>query len=1018
MGIVFLIFIATTSFGSCSIEVDISWDFDDDNYRGWANSTSEEMRIETRLQNGELRGIVEGWNPHLDSPILHINTENRHYIVIRLLYYGEALSANLLLRYGPEAYTREQKVSSWNNILRTKAISASSYKTDNSSVVSATDSDFYTLWSSATAVSNWVVLDMSASHWVTGVEIWASGDLTTPRRCLLQHSVTRSGVGPFETSVSFTLSQTSDRQLISGFEGHGRYWRLFIVDTYGGDVASIREVKLNGYDDTIALVPFSVENTGNYKNYYLPIHEYARGPLVQMRLELQHSRKNEAHPLRTRPLTREGLAMDYVRIVRAPEVWRVRGCLDSYYSNATLSDRTFNVTGEVHHINDELPIRFFHHHSLTWQYATTYDCPLRGGISLTIDGLHFGDWPQVTVGGEKCEVMSVAEAREGGRVQSVMCVLPPGSPGLSVVRVQNGVLPGLFQEVPFLSFRTAPSAPAAPIVTNIAACKVDLVWKPPGDMFQHMTVTGYKILWFRPQYHSRVHNTTVGNVTTTSIRGLQPGTEYVFAIAAMSEGAVQEHAASLPTDLYGRRDASAALIGSFSTYSNITATLQYDFNYTFFNANATLNSSATSPSVSDGPTGIFGGEGHYGAVVVGSAHVQNCNVSFTCCDGFNASIGTSSCRSGASVCAVLLGRMLQKEFVVDGQSRNLIESSVSGEEDSPPETVVMSLQELIQIKGAALPTAPCGPALRLTPATARQSGAVWYRRKQNVREGFDTSFSFRISNPSFTCDRLDDVNTRCRSRGADGLAFVLQGVSPTALGSAGKGLGYEGIMNSLAVEVDTYFNYDQLDFYENHISVLTKGWRTNITANHSYALATTTRVPDLTDGMHTLRIRYEPNFNEEDISHPSFQSGGYTSWFLDNADFKYGGQGDWGVGMGMLYVYLDDTHSPVIITPLNLDATLDLDSGRMFVGVTAATGERHWQTHDLLNWTFQSLFLDQRYTPPLIVNGEGAYECVNSTECVHPPDYHHFVRVDHLWGPGDDTTEDWQDGTEGFCSPC
>ena len=41
-------------------------------------------------------------------------------------------------------------------------------------------------------------------------------------------------------------------------------------------------------------------------------------------------------------------------------------------------------------------------------------------------------------------------------------------------------------------------------------------------------------------------------------------------------------------------------------------------------------------------------------------------------------------------------------------------------------------------------------------------------------------------------------------------------------GNAGSGLGYEGIYNALAVEIDTFFNYDKLDFYENHIAVMTQ----------------------------------------------------------------------------------------------------------------------------------------------------------------------------------------------------
>ena len=124
--------------------------------------------------------------------------------------------------------------------------------------------------------------------------------------------------------------------------------------------------------------------------------------------------------------------------------------------------------------------------------------------------------------------------------------------------------------------------------------------------------------------------------------------------------------------------------------------------------------------------------------------------------------------------------------------------------------------------GADLPTASCGPALRLTNSEARQSGSAWYNRMVNVREGFDTSIKFQISNPSQKCDRLDDVNTYCRSRGADGFAFVLQHEAIDALGSSGSGLGYEGIFNALAVELDTYHNFDQMDYYENHISVQTQ----------------------------------------------------------------------------------------------------------------------------------------------------------------------------------------------------
>lgn len=71
---------------------------------------------------------------------------------------------------------------------------------------------------------------------------------------------------------------------------------------------------------------------------------------------------------------------------------------------------------------------------------------------------------------------------------------------------------------------------------------------------------------------------------------------------------------------------------------------------------------------------------------------------------------------------------------------------------------------------------------------------------------------------------------------------------------------------------------------------------------------------------------------------------------LQNADFQYGGEGDWGVGFGLLSVYVDDMYSAIITTPINLGATLELDDGRSYVGLTAATGDEYWQAHDILRY--------------------------------------------------------------------
>ena len=339
---------------------------------------------------------------------------------------------------------------------------------------------------------------------------------------------------------------------------------------------------------------------------------------------------------------------------------------------------------------------------------------------------------------------------------------------------------------------------------------------PAGNEFDNMMTTGYKVLWFQPKFPTRISNLTLGNVTTTSVRGLEAATEYVFAIAPMAEGAFHEGSATLPTDLYGRRDALEAPVGftgTFSPYTNVTATVQFDFDFGLFDANRTVNSSGSTTSISRGPTGMWGSEGNYGLVMVGSTNIQNCNVSSTCCDGYNATIGLASCGTHASVCAVLPRRALASEFVVGGVTRRQVGSNIPYPDGSLQEIEIFTLAELIADKGAELPTSRCGPALRLTPSEARASGAAWYRRKVNVREGFDTRISFEISNPSQKCDRLDDVNTYCRSRGADGFAFVIQNVGDTALGLAGSGMGYEGIYNALAVELDTYVNYRLVGYF-------------------------------------------------------------------------------------------------------------------------------------------------------------------------------------------------------------
>ncbi len=88
-----------------------------------------------------------------------------------------------------------------------------------------------------------IFVDMSTTRFITVIKIQSSGNSESPRKCLLQSSVS-SGVGPFVTVKAFTLQDVSTEQVISSFGAKARYWRLMILDNYGGETVSIREIAL------------------------------------------------------------------------------------------------------------------------------------------------------------------------------------------------------------------------------------------------------------------------------------------------------------------------------------------------------------------------------------------------------------------------------------------------------------------------------------------------------------------------------------------------------------------------------------------------------------------------------------------------------------------------------------------------------------------------------------------------------------------------------------------------------
>ncbi|KAH8059410.1 hypothetical protein JL722_5439 [Aureococcus anophagefferens] len=618
-------------------------------------------------------------------------------------------------------------------------------------------------------------------------------------------------------------------------------------------------------------------------------------------------------------------------------------------------------------------------------YGATFACPRNGGPTLTIRG-GVGSVARATRSRASCR--PTAATRRARRRRVV------------VARADE---PALRDAVAYLSYAGDPSAPDAPEVFHVAARSVDLRWTPPpyprlqegapSKLLGALQTTGYvvhykvdeardadgfytrgeddrlgsgafgaprdprKIEGARDRYApatNDIFSVTLGNVTTTTIIGLDPDTRYVFAVAAVVEDRFTDPDRIDTVDLYGRRPLmDGARVGPRSTFTNATATLVHDLSFSYFDANATVAHGAADPRSGLGPGGLVGGEGAWGLVLAGSANVEHCNASHACCDAFDAH---AFALTGDGCAAASSPHRARRDFAAD-------------------------------LRAALVPTAACGPAVRLTPAAPRRAGAVWYGRRLNVREGFDTTFVLRPSDPSRRCGVMDGAHTRCRSRGGDGFAFVVQTDGPAALGGEGSGLGHDGLRDAVAVEFDTYYNPELLEPYENHVAVHARGRGAPSSAHHEAALASSARLPDLGRfpagrEFRVVRVVYDPAFDAGLAQLDAFEASPAAAAFLTNGAFAAGGLPDFGAGLGTLSVFVDDLDAPVVVAPLNLDALLSLHHGRAYVGLTAATGLDTWQVHDVLQWNFTMLRKDPPIDMPPVVNGAGSHACAHGAACV------------------------------------
>lgn len=131
----------------------------------------------------------------------------------------------------------------------------------------------------------------------------------------------------------------------------------------------------------------------------------------------------------------------------------------------------------------------------------------------------------------------------------------------------------------------------------------------------------------------------------------------------------------------------------------------------------------------------------------------------------------------------------------------------------------------------------------LTTATTSQAGSVWSPSTIDLSNPFD--FTAR-------------VHLGTSDGGADGMAFVLR-QSGTTTGTGGGDLGYGGIPNSVAIEIDTWNNGWTGEIASDHL-----GMNSNGVLTHNLVAATA--IPNIEDGIfHDFRVTWDPGTFEMEV---------------------------------------------------------------------------------------------------------------------------------------------------------
>lgn len=131
----------------------------------------------------------------------------------------------------------------------------------------------------------------------------------------------------------------------------------------------------------------------------------------------------------------------------------------------------------------------------------------------------------------------------------------------------------------------------------------------------------------------------------------------------------------------------------------------------------------------------------------------------------------------------------------------------------------------------------------LTQPVQFQNGSVWNATKISLANTFDFTFNVYLG---------------CPDMGADGIVFILQPIS-TSIGNSGEGMGFDGIVPSVGISLDTYQNTNRNDPVYDHISIQSMGQVTHGASDLAAVVQASATNPNIEDCQwHTLRITWDP----------------------------------------------------------------------------------------------------------------------------------------------------------------